>query len=425
MPGDRAYEGRASSAPRALVVDDRELSRELLCTRLARAGFDVTAVVSGEDAWATFQSRPVDLVVTDLRMPGLDGIGLVRRLRSAHSSDPRVPVLIVTANGTLSNAAAAGRAGATDCFAFDADGIEQLLVRAGELVRCDEPALPIELLGQGAAIAAARDRIRALAGLHTPVLVSGERGTGHVETIAYLHALAARPRGALRRVACAVDPDATPPGDGGAYQLDDVQDLSPAAQAAWRALLVEAQLGADPGATRVYATTTKDLRLLAAQKRMLPELARELCQFEVWLPPLRERHDDLPKLIEALLARVAERIGRPGIGIAAPALERLCACAWWENFPELEGVLESLAAFAPGLEITESQAELVLLDSDPVARAARERARSEREQLLLLLDECGGNFTHMADRLRVDRGTIRYRLRKHGILPRPGARGGV
>jgi len=425
MPGEQVRQGSRHESPRVLVVDDRELSRDLLAARLVRAGFDVSAVASAEQAWADFQQRAFDLVVTDLRMPGLDGIGLVRRLRSAHSADPRVPVLLVTAHGTLSSAAAAGRAGVTDCFAFDDDGIEQLLCCAAELLHADEATLPIELLGNGVAIGAARDRVRALAALHTPVLVSGERGTGHAEVIAYLHALARRPAAPVRRIVCSVAPEARPDAEEGAWHLEDVQDLAPEAQLAWRRFVADAQLRSDPAAVRVYASTTKDLRLLASQKRMVPELARDLCQFEVWLPPLRERHDDLPKLVDAQLARVAERIGRPGIGIAPPALERLCACAWWENFPELESVLESLAAFAPGLEITESQAELVLLDSDPVARAARERARSEREQLLLLLDECGGNFTHMADRLRVDRGTIRYRLRKHGILPRPGTRGGV
>jgi DNA-binding NtrC family response regulator len=422
MPGEAQ---RALAEARVLLVDDRELGRELLRARLARAGYDVTAAASGEEAWTRFQERPFDLVVTDLRMPGLDGIGLIRRLRSAASREPRVPVLLVTAFGTLSSAAAAGRAGVTDCFAFDHAGIDELVARCEELLAADEPTLPLELLGQGAAVAAARDRVRSVATLHTPVLVSGERGTGHAEVIAYLHAFAQRPAETLRRVECSVDPGATPDAADGACHLAEIQDLSPDAQAAWRRFLVEAQLREEPSRSRVLASTTKDLRVLAAQQRFAPDLARELCQFEIWLPPLRERRDDLPKLVEAMIARVAERIGRPGIGIAQPALERLCACAWWENFPELEAVLESLAAFAPGLEITESQAELVLLDSDPVARAARERARSEREQLLSLLDECGGNFTHMADRLKVDRGTIRYRLRKHGILARPGARGGA
>jgi transcriptional regulator of acetoin/glycerol metabolism len=84
---------------------------------------------------------------------------------------------------------------------------------------------------------------------------------------------------------------------------------------------------------------------------------------------------------------------------------------------ELDSVLESLAAFAPGLEITPQQAELVFLDSDPKVRVAREQARLERDHLLKLFGECRGNYTRMAEKLNVDRGTVRYRLRKYGILP--------
>jgi DNA-binding NtrC family response regulator len=148
-----------------------------------------------------------------------------------------------------------------------------------------------------------------------------------------------------------------------------------------------------------------------------PVLARELCQFEIRLPPLRERRDDLPKLISAILEVVGERIGRPGLGISCKAIELLSGRAWWGNLVELMSVLESLAAFSPGLEISEAQAELVLVDSDPIVRAARERAQVEREQLLLALKTCRGNITHMAELLKVDRGTVRYRLRKYGLLP--------
>lgn len=94
------------------------------------------------------------------------------------------------------------------------------------------------------------------------------------------------------------------------------------------------------------------------------------------------------------------------------------------KFRELEDVIESLAAFCSGKEITESQTELVLVDSDPWVRAARERTSREREQLLRLWEECGGKITYMAERLKVDRGTIRYRLRKYGIVRRSGARDG-
>jgi DNA-binding NtrC family response regulator len=202
------------------------------------------------------------------------------------------------------------------------------------------------------------------------------------------------------------------------WLLEEVQDLSQKSQEAWRRFIANNAHPTNHVKGRVIATTTRDLRVLGAQRRFDAALARDLSQFEVWLPPLRERREDLPELISALLEEVSGRLGRGNLAITPRAMERLCACAWWENFVELERTLESLAAFAPGGEINEADAELVMIDSDPVMRAARDRMRSEREELLRLLDECGGNFTRIAGRLKVDRGTVRYRLRKHGLLQR-------
>jgi DNA-binding NtrC family response regulator len=201
------------------------------------------------------------------------------------------------------------------------------------------------------------------------------------------------------------------------WYLEEVSDFSLIDQDIWYRRIVQSRLWSDVNQTRFVASTTEDLRTLAKQRRFSAEFARELCQFEVWLPPLRERREDFPELILSTLKIVGERIGRPEMSIAAKAIDHFSAFAWWDNFAELETVLESLAAFTPGSEITAQQAELILLDSDPKARAARERARCERTQLLTLFAECGGNYTRMAERLNVDRGTIRYRLRKYGLLP--------
>jgi len=177
----------------------------------------------------------------------------------------------------------------------------------------------------------------------------------------------------------------------------------------------ERKIGRRSRDVRLIASTTKDLTGLAARMAFLPDLARELCQFEIRLPPLRERRDDISMLICAILEVVGERIGRPGLGISSKAIDLLSGRLWWGNVVELMSVLESLAAFSSGLEISEAQAELVLVDSDPIVRAARERAQVERDQLLKALKDCRGNITHMAEQLKVDRGTIRYRLRKYGL----------
>jgi len=419
-----ARSAETTESPCVLVVDDCEPNRELLKRLLEREGIAVHTAPDGDAGWRLFQSRPFDLVVTDLQMPKVDGIGLCRRIRAARSPEARAPIFMITAFGTLSEAAAAGRAGVTDCFLLDDEGLEALLARVRSLVRAERPPTPCELLGASPAIAAARERIESVAELETPVLITGEPGTRHAVAASHLHARSRLAREPFRLIPCSTERRAPRDSEPGTWFLEEIQDLAPDDQLAWHEAILADEEGRAAHRTRVIASTTWDLRVLAARKQFSPELARDLCNFEIWLPPLRERREDLPKLIELLLERVCERIGRPRLSLSGRAAERLCGCAWWGNFPELEDALQSLAAFAPDLEITDEQAQLVLSDSDPIARAARERMRSEREQLLRVLEECGGNFTRMAERLAVDRGTIRYRLRKYGILPRGVGRHG-
>jgi DNA-binding NtrC family response regulator len=319
--------------------------------------------------------------------------------------------------GSLSVAAAAGRAGVTDCFVFDDEGISAMVARACELVSVDDPPAPLALLGGSPGVLAAREKIRCIAELNTPVLIAGEKGLGHDEVAAYLNTLERPTRRQLRKVTSSSDSETATSEGAILWYLAEVNDFSLTAQGTWYQRIIESKHASDGESTRFIASTTEDLRTLGSQRQFSPEFARELCQFEVWLPPLRERRADFPELVLSTLRKVSNRIGRPEVGIAAKPIDHLSACAWWENFVELEAVLESLAAFAPGREITVHQAELILLDSDPKARAARERARCERAQLLTLLGECSGNYTRMAERLNVDRGTIRYRLRKYGLLP--------
>ncbi|HBZ70053.1 MAG TPA: hypothetical protein DEP35_10090, partial [Deltaproteobacteria bacterium] len=159
-----------------LLVDDREVTRELLQSQLERADFIVRAVPDGEAAWSLFQEQSFDLVVANLRMPGNDGISLIRSIRSARSREPRAPILLLTALGSLSAAAAAGRAGVTDCFPLDDEGIAAMVVRACDLVSGDDPPIPSTLLGSSPSVVAARERILSVAELNTPVLITGEKG---------------------------------------------------------------------------------------------------------------------------------------------------------------------------------------------------------------------------------------------------------
>lgn len=419
-PPDVGARGAQDGAgARVLLVAESELTRDLLRHPFEAAGVSIEGAADGEAAWSLFEQQSFEMVVTDLRMPRLDGIGLTQRIRSATSRNPRIPILLITAIGTLSSVVAAGRAGVTDAFPLNETGIRSLVARALDLLDAEKPRTPYILLGSSPAISGVRERLHSVAPLGTPVLISGENGSGHSQAVAYLHALSTNSRSLLHRVECSSTPNIDEIPDHGSWHLEEVHELSREAQILCQQWIRRNRASNHPLEGRLIASTTRDLSALAAKMLFLPDLARELCQFEIRLPPLRERRGDLPKLICAILEVVGERLGRPGLGISSTAVDLLSGRAWWGNVAELASVLESLAAFSSGLEISEAQAELVLVDSDPIVRAARERAQVEREQLLRLLKDYRGNITHMAEHLKVDRGTIRYRLRKYGLHSSP------
>jgi two-component system response regulator PilR (NtrC family) len=422
MPLAEGREGGRRDSPRALLAGLPSSRIDAIASGLAGAGLEVAGPMAGDAAWESFEDVSYDLVIADLHAPELTGLALLRRIRSAQSRDSRVPVFLMSPDFTPSIAAAAGRAGVTDCFSLDEAGVSALIASARALFEASRAPIPYVLLGGSTQATDARERVLALAELDTPVLLSGERGLGQWQIASFLHRSGKLADSPLRCVDCTAQPDAEPGGEPGTWFLEEIQDLSPKAQLAWHEHIASSDRTL--GSFRLIASSNRDLRALTAHRQFSPDLSRALAQFEVVLPPLRERREDLPKLLRSVLEVVAERIGRPSIDIAPGGVERLCAHAWWQNFDELESTLESLTAFATTGEITEAAAELVIIDSDPVTRAARDRLRSEREQLLRLLDEHGGNFTRIAEHLKVDRGTIRYRLRKHGLLPSGGSEGG-
>jgi DNA-binding NtrC family response regulator len=383
-----------------------------LADRLPGDALQPIQVVGVLRGWEAFQKEPFHAVVVEMSTT-IEGLELVRRIRSVRSRAPRVPVFVISEAATLSDAAAAGRAGATDFLAWHQLDLADRIARILETSERARPPLPYVLHGSSRAVEAARERIDAVAELDTCILVTGEPGTGHEAVVEYLHGLGHRANLPIHRVECG-DHAEIPP-DCGAVHLAEIHEFSSDEQSVWWKTILRSERDRESG-PRIIASTPRDLRVLAAEKRFSPHLARELCRFEIWLPPLRERREDFAKIVPSLIENIGGRVGRNGLGISRAGIECLAACGWWDNFPELERAIESLVVFTPGHEITEAQAELVLLDSDPVLRATRERARREREELVRLLDECGANFSHMADRLKVDRGTIRYRLRKHGLL---------
>jgi DNA-binding NtrC family response regulator len=400
-----------------LLVDDRAASRDLVHTELEEAGYRVETAQDGRGGWAAFCRYDFDLVITDLRMPVSDGLTLLQKIRSPESLNPQVPVILLSAYGSLSTAVAAGRSGATDFYPFSEAGIEQLLARVKKILSAEWPRLPEVLEGESSAISSARDRILAIANLHAPILIAGEPGTGRDAVAMHVHRLSPHADQPFLRIRCGSDaPLESLPGGGTVY-LADVASLSaPEQKTWWNRLHGLAGLGSS-APIRVIASCSQDLTLLAEDGRFDAEFGRWLARFTVVLPPLRERLADLDCLIEALLRRVGERMGRRIEQIQDAAMARLKVHPWYGNTSELEHCLELLVAYVRDGEIRGDHVDAVLADfKQPLKRIEDQRSREERE-LLLSLYKRHGTFSGVARELGITRNAAKYRFAKHDLLP--------
>jgi two-component system nitrogen regulation response regulator NtrX len=403
---------------KALVVDDRVESRELVAGDLAEAGFRVAEAEDGLDGWQRFRHEAPDLVVTDLRMPGADGIELLRRIRGVSS----VPVILLTACGDVSTAVAAIKGGAQEFLVFP-DDLERVIERARALTRdprepSDAEDLAARIVGRSAATRRLRDRVLALAPLRVPVLVSGEAGTGHDHVIRCLHEQSAGGGAKLVRVKSGAAGAHARPAPGVAYYLDEVGSFTPAEQVHWFERLCEIQTGA--AASRIFASTSEDFAQRARDGSYHPALAERLLRFRVPIAPLRERPEDVAPLVAHLADRIGREMGRERVRFDRSAIALMRTSAWQGNVRELAKVVEKLVAFSPGGGVTRERVREVLGESlDSVATLRQQRDQRQRGELVALLESCGGNLAEVARRLDISRGAVIYRAQKHGLLPRP------
>jgi DNA-binding NtrC family response regulator len=268
------------------------------------------------------------------------------------------------------------------------------------------------IVGRSAAMKRVRERVAALATLSVPVLVRGEEGSGRSHVVAALRALRGEDRelwalrSGDRRLLAPLDPRRS-------TLLEEVTHFTPVEQARWRDVLQSAR--GVPAS--LYATSSEELAEAARCGAFDTALADALARFSIALPPLRERQGDLPELAAALAERACERLGRDSVAWSRPALRLLQAQSWPGNVRELAGAVERLVAFAGGARIERSHVE-ALFDESPrsVGAMRHARTRRQREELLRLIDETGGNLAEVARRLEMSRGGVIYRAQKFGLM---------
>jgi DNA-binding NtrC family response regulator len=445
--------------PRVLVVDDDQGIRYTLREILEASGFVVDEAADGEAALACFAATPADLVITDLRMPKLDGMGLLARLQ-ATSPAPRV--VVITAHGSERQAVAAMKAGACDYFRkpFEMEELLAVVRRSVESTRLaiENERLRCELsLSRSMVFASeAMQRLALLAGRAAPrdvtVLISGESGTGKERLAEAIVAGSRRADKPFVRFNCAaLTPELAEAelfghtrgaftgalrsrvglfgeADGGTILLDEIGELAQPLQAKLlralqsgeiRAVGEERERHVD---ARVLAATNADLQAEVRRGAFREDLFYRLNVVALQVPPLRERPEDVPLLVRHFLDRFAERFGVAPIANAEALLGRLLGHPWPGNVRELENTIERLVALSPDGEL-----DLSLLDAHakpdtaPPAFGLRERVEAyERGLIVETLKACRNNRSEAARRLGLSRATLHDKLKKHGIAGSDG-----
>ncbi len=442
--------------PRVLIVDDEPRMGIALATALRRSGYACESCTSAADALQTFDEHGADVVVTDRRMPGMDGMELMRELLK---KQPDLPVILITAYGDVPSAVKAMRDGAFDYVTkpFDNDELRKLVARALELDRLrDENRRLRQEVGArfGADVvaeSAAMQRVLELIDRTGPstasVLIQGESGTGKEVIAKRLHYRSPRVGRPFVAVNCKAfasgvleselfghekgaftGADAQRAGcferaDGGTLFLDEIGEVEPEFQVKLLRVLQEGEVlrvgGSEPRTVdvRVVAATNRDLRQEIAAGRFREDLFYRLNVIPVRLPPLRERREDVLPLARHFLGRSAEQGGRQ-LRLGPEAEELLRRHAWPGNVRELENAVERAVVLARG-DVIDAE-DLLLEDLPDVATAPEEQDggtlqehldRCTADRVRAALEASGGGRAAAARDLGIDRSTL-FRLMK-------------
>ncbi|GMV42782.1 MAG: sigma-54-dependent Fis family transcriptional regulator [Myxococcales bacterium] len=457
--------GAAGERPlRVLVVDDERLSRVTTTRQLQDAGFVADGVDNGYQALEALHGRGFDVVLCDLRMPGLDGIEVLERVRAEM---PDVDVLLMTAYGTVETAVKAMQLGAADYLTkpFHFKHLEHRLGKLAELRMYRREVSRLEamlgddeafggIVGRSPGMVEVAGRIRTFTEWSAPVLITGETGTGKELVSRALHALSARARRPFVPVPCGAIPETLAESElfghekgaftgatgqrhgaferahGGTLLLDDVDDLPPTIQVKLLRVLQEGTFVRVGGSrethvdVRVIATTKVELAERVGAGAFRADLFYRLRGLSVHIPPLRERGEDLLLLAATFLRRSAEGAGRR-LALSPEAAAVLRSYPWPGNVRELRHAMESCCLVCPGPEVLPAHLPEFLRDGEggeelfTLRLAGRESVafadvvhRFEDQLIRWAMERAGGQQTRAAELLGLPRTTFQSKLQR-------------
>ncbi len=399
-----------------LVVDDERSSRAIVVNKLSAAGMRVIEAANGRDGWEQFRTHQPDLVVSDLRMDGLDGLHLLGLVRGASTA----PFVMMSSFGDIDCAVEAMKNGAQDFVEFP-KGVHSLVEtvrsllpegRSGDwIVNQLRSALP----GASSATRDLRHLLARLCGIDPAcVVVEGEPGSGRDHVIRTLHEIlsGADP---LEIVDCRSGVARSMPKSGAIY-FDEIAALSSADQGFVASLIERAESPASIGnetRVRICASATQDVRTLGLEPRLLRHLER----VRISLPTLEERKSDIPVIAEALCLQVSKSLGTDiGLRISPAGLTLLSEFEWKGHVREMMVVLERAAMSSSSPMLSAETIESALDYMTPPRPSPRQKKDLEQKRELQdLIIETGCNVSEISRRLDLSRGAIYYRASKFGL----------
>jgi len=440
------------TAPIVLVVDDDDTILQVLEARLLSSGLTPLLADRAETALEMLAGEPVDIIVSDVKMPGMGGQGL---LKEVLENWPHIPIIMLTAHGTIPDAVGSIQAGAADYLTKPFDGKElvrriRTILEDGKATPPPETATPVnsELRGGDApTMARFLELLERVARSTANVLLFGESGTGKEKAAKILHDNSPRAKGPFVVVDCG----STQPtlleselfghvkgsfthavkdkkglieeADGGTLFLDEIGNISPEMQTRLLRVLQEGTIRRVGDtrertiACRVIAATNANLPQMVKRGNFREDLYYRLKVVTLTIPPLRDRKEDIPTLANGFAEELCRTQKRPAAAIAPTAMKKLTAHPWPGNVRELRNTIEAALVFCQGdiIKADDLQIEKPPSDSPAMTGTSFSLEDNEKETIIRALEHCNGVKKDAAGTLGISRRAIHYKIKKYGI----------
>jgi DNA-binding NtrC family response regulator len=448
---------------RILLVDDDDNLRWVMQTQLEQMGYAVVTAADGASALAAIDRDPPSLVLTDLKMPGMSGMELLERIRREY---PEIPVLIITAFGTIQSAVQAIRSGAYDYLTKPID-YDELGISVGRVLEHFRLVQEVQalrtsldrkygfenIIGHSKELLSVLDMAARAAQSNSTILIHAETGAGKELLARAIHFNSRRRGKPFVTINCGAIPrdlleselfghvkgsftgamahkvGKIELADRGTLFLDEIGELAGDLQVKLLRLIQQGELE-KVGATapvkvdvRIVAATHRNLSAMIEDGAFREDLYYRLAVIPLELPPLRDRSEDIPELVQHFFLKAKEQQGRPELVLPAGLLPRFQDYRWPGNVRELENVIERIVVLARGDEITLADLPDFLRREKPAMDMLQLELPAqgisldavEKELIVRALEKFHGNQTHAAKYLDVSRKALIYRMEKHGI----------